>query len=222
MRETGLEQDLDEPGRDAGRLLRGLEHDGVAGHQCRRHHAGGDREREVPGRDDDADAARLVPVLVRLTRRLQQRRARTELDRAPAVVLAEVDRFADVCVGFGKGLARFEHAQRREFIAAPAHLIGGPEQDSGAFAPRRRAPFRPGVHGGRNGSGDVLESGGRTAAHRDVGPARIDRHDGRAGVDGGAVDEQRNREPELAFHAVDGLAELVADLFARATRPAAR
>ena len=118
----------------------------------RGHHAGRDREREVPGRDDDADAARLVPVLVRLARRLQQPRARAELDRAPAVVLAEVDRFAHVCVGFGERLARFEHAQRRELVASPAHQVGGAEQDRGALAPRRRTPFRAGVHGRRDRS----------------------------------------------------------------------
>ena len=55
-RQARLEEDLDQPRRDARRLLRRLEHDGVAGHERRRHHAGRDREREVPRRDDDADA----------------------------------------------------------------------------------------------------------------------------------------------------------------------
>ena len=83
--------------------------------------------------------------VVRLAGRLEQRCARAELDRAPAVVLAEVDRLAHVGVGFGERLAGFEHAQRRELVAAPAHQVGGAEQHRGALAPRGRAPLRTGV-----------------------------------------------------------------------------
>ena len=63
-RDARLVEDLDQTQRDAGRLLRRLEQHGVAGDQRGGDHAGGDREREVPRRDHDADAERLVRVRV--------------------------------------------------------------------------------------------------------------------------------------------------------------
>ena len=104
---------------------------------------GRDREREVPRRDDDADAARLVPVACFARPAVAARGAPSpSSERAPAVVLAEVDRLAHVGVGFGQRLARLEHAQRRELVAAAAHEVGGAEQHRGAVAPRRRPPRR--------------------------------------------------------------------------------
>src|SRR5262249_59990070 len=57
-----------------------------------------------------------------------------------SVVLAEVDRFAHVSVGFGLGLAGLENLERRELGAPAAHDVGGAEQDGGAFAPGRGVP----------------------------------------------------------------------------------
>ena len=56
--------------RARGRLLGGLEHDGVAGRQRGGDHAGGDREREVERRDHAGDAAGDVAHRVALARHL--------------------------------------------------------------------------------------------------------------------------------------------------------
>ena len=121
----------------------GLNTTGVAGHERGGDHAGRDREREVPRRDHDADAARLVPVRVRARPAVASIGAPSPSATArAAVVLAEVDRFAHVGVGLGERLAGFEHAQRRELVAPAAHEVGGAEQHRGAVVPRRRAPLR--------------------------------------------------------------------------------
>jgi hypothetical protein len=91
---------------DAGRLLGGLDDDGVARDQRGDGHAAADRQREVPGADDDGDAARLVPLLVELADEPPERlRARRGMGGQAGVVLAEVDGLADIGVGLAPGLA---------------------------------------------------------------------------------------------------------------------
>src|SRR5436190_1806055 len=101
---------------------------------------GRDREREVPWRDDRADATRLVAVDVRLAGALADRYARTEPQRLAPVVLAVVDRLADVGVGLGKRLARLEHLERREGGPAATKDGGRAKERRGAIAARRGAP----------------------------------------------------------------------------------
>ena len=74
-RHAARAQRLDDAQPAARRLLGGLQDDGVAGRERRGGHAHRDREREVPRRDDRADAARRVAQLVALAGHLQQRRA---------------------------------------------------------------------------------------------------------------------------------------------------
>ena len=107
-------QRLDDAQAAAGRLLGRLQHDGVARRERRGGHAHRDREREVPRRDDRADAARRVAQLVALAGHLQQRRAGGQLDRAARVELEEVDRLADVRVGLRPGLRALAHRERGE------------------------------------------------------------------------------------------------------------
>ena len=68
-RHAGLAQRAREHERAAGRLLGRLEDRGVAGRQRRRGHAERDRDREVPGRDDRDDPARVPAHLVALAGR---------------------------------------------------------------------------------------------------------------------------------------------------------
>src|SRR5262249_60400191 len=100
-------------------LLRGLEEDAVAGHEGGGDHACRNREREVPRRDDRADAAWLVAEGVRLAGSLVERRAGSEPDRLPAVVLAEVHRLAAVGSGLARRLAGLEHLRGGERPPAP-------------------------------------------------------------------------------------------------------
>ena len=55
----GLDQQLDEALAEQRRVVRGLEHDGVAADERRHDLPGGDRDREVPRRDHADDADRL-------------------------------------------------------------------------------------------------------------------------------------------------------------------
>jgi len=117
-----------------GRLLRGLEHDGVAGAERCRDHARRDREREVPRRDHGAHPAREVAKRVAFTRELDERPALLEAQDTGRVVLEEVDRLADVRVGLGPRFARLEHRERSQFQAPLAHQAGRPLQDGRARA----------------------------------------------------------------------------------------
>ena len=65
-RQADLLEDLHQLGADDARLLGRLHDDGVAGDEGGRGHAAQDGHREVPRRDDDRDAARLVEVDVLL------------------------------------------------------------------------------------------------------------------------------------------------------------
>ena len=188
-RQTGLQQDLDQAGRDPRRLLGRFQHDRVAGDERGRDHSRRDGEWEVPRCDHDAHPTRLIPVGVRLAGRLLQRRTFAHHERSPAVVLAEVDRFAHVRVGFGQRLARFEDAECRELVAAAAHLVAGAKQHCGAVSPRRRAPHRTRVPRRGDRGVDVGDTRRRAAAHGHVGAAGIDRHDHIARLDRDAVDQ---------------------------------
>ena len=103
---------------DHRRLLGRLHDDGVAGDQGGGGHAGEDRQREVPGGDDDGDAARsldgvglaghvAVPGL-------------GQAEHLAGVVLAEVDRLGDVGVGLAPGLAALDRPPRRPARTAVA------------------------------------------------------------------------------------------------------
>ena len=171
---TGAQR-LDEPRGGRGRLLGGLEHDRVAGHERRRGHSARDREREVPGRDHGDDPARGVAEFVALARDLQQRAAVTELDRRPRVVLEEVDRLADVGVGLEPWLCAFAHFERGQLEPALAHPGGGRDKRSRPLLRPRRAPFTEPARGLRYGSLDLVGPGGRGARNDAVRRARVSR-----------------------------------------------
>ena len=72
-------------------------------------HAGHNRQREIPRRNHDARAQRQIEHFVVLAGHLHGRFRRRELLHLPRVILREIDRFADVSLGFGPRLAGFEH-----------------------------------------------------------------------------------------------------------------
>ncbi len=74
-RNAGGVQRLDDSVTARGRLLRGLEDDGVAGDERRGHHPGRDRQRKVPRCDHRTDAPREVAQRVALSGKLDQRPA---------------------------------------------------------------------------------------------------------------------------------------------------
>ena len=191
-RDARLVEDLDQTQRDSGRLLRRLEQHRVAGDQRGGDHAGGDREREVPRRDHDADAERLVGVRVGFARDLADATSAREAERLASVVLAEVDRLAHVGVGLDDRLAGFEDLERGQLDAPRAQDRGRPEQDRRSFVPRDGAPRRP------RGRGDVERA--RRQRQRSAQPlrhttrsnaTRVDRHDLAVGRDD--LDRRRGR-----------------------------
>ena len=105
-------------------LLGRLGDHGVAGHQGRGQLAGENRDREVPRADAEDRAARRERVPVRAEQRL----------RLHGVVAAEVDGFAHLGERVGERLARFLHAEGRQFV--PAHPPSGRRRGAGS----RRAP----------------------------------------------------------------------------------
>ena len=76
-----------------------------------------DRQREIPRRDDDGDAARLVEVAVVLAGHVAVLR-RAELQHLERVVVAEVDRLGDVGVGLAPRLAALVDDPRGQLEAA--------------------------------------------------------------------------------------------------------
>ena len=92
---TGLMQQLDRLGRDQECLLGRLGHHGVAGHQRRGDLAEKDRERKIPGRDRNEDAAAAQAKLVALAGRTRHGFARAEqLAPLRSIVAAEIRRLA--------------------------------------------------------------------------------------------------------------------------------
>ena len=133
-REAGLLEHLHQLRRDDRRLLGRLHDDGVAGDEGGGGHAAEDRQREVPRRDDDGDAARLVEVLVLLAGHVAALRL-GQAEHLAGVVLAEVDRLGDVGVGLAPGLAALVDLPGGQLEAAAAQDVGGTEEQIGA---RRR------------------------------------------------------------------------------------
>ncbi len=146
-REPGRVERLDQQVGNGRRLLRGLEAHRVAGGQRGGDHAGGDGEREVPGRDDHGDAPGPVAELVALARRRLDGAAGTEAERFAPVVLTEVDGLAHVGVGLRPRLAGLEHHQGRHRVAPAPQPRPGAEQHRGAIVGGRATP----LVGGRRG-----------------------------------------------------------------------
>ena len=103
--QAGFFEDAEEDGGDGGRVAGGFEDDGVAADDGGGGHAGHDGEREVPRRDDGADAERNVAELVALSGVLDGRGGGVEAEGFAGVELEEVDGLAYVGVGLGPVLA---------------------------------------------------------------------------------------------------------------------
>ena len=125
---TGRVEGLDDGERTRGGLLRGLEHDAVAGREAGGDHPGGDRQAGSSTGPTTATTPRgRVAERVALARELDEPVAGLERDRLLRVVLEEVDRLADVGVGLVPRLAAFADGQ------------GGELRGVGCAALRRRA-----------------------------------------------------------------------------------
>jgi hypothetical protein len=207
-RDAGVAQRLDEHEAAQRRLLGGLEDHRVAGRQRRGDHAGRDRDREVPRRDDRGHAARRVVQAVALAGDLEQRPAAAQCDRAPRVELQEVDGLADVGVGLGPRLARLAHAERRERGPALAHPRGGAREHRGALAGGQRGPVAVAVLGGADRRGDLQRCGDRRGGDDALGVGRVG-GDEPVAVAALGPDPDRRRERQALVDPGQALEQLV-------------
>ncbi len=210
VRDAAGVQRVDDGLRARGRLLGGLEHDGVAGRQRGGDHAGGDREREVERRDHAGDAAGDVAHRVALARHLDERAAVGERERALGVVLEEVDRLGDVTVGLRPRLAALAHGQRRELVAARAQDAGGARERGGALGRGALGPQLLAALGGGDGVAGVLRGGAVGVGDDGRRMARVHRGEDLAGDDV-LADQHRHLERELGVQRREGGEALGAD-----------
>ena len=132
VRQAGLGVDLGQRQRRQRRVLRRLEHHGVAHGERRRRLPAGDLDRIVPGADADADAERLAP-------RIGEGAAEIDI-----VAVEGGDRAAEIFERIGgrrrvgnqrllDGLAGVERLEPRQFGVAGAQDVGGAAQDAAAL-----------------------------------------------------------------------------------------
>ena len=79
------------------------------------------RDREIPGRYDERDAARPVMLVAFFAEDVLGQRRPTEDAHLLRVEEEEIDRLANVAVGFGPRFSDFVNFERGEFEAAPIH-----------------------------------------------------------------------------------------------------
>jgi len=126
-------------------LRRGFDHHTTAYGERREHGPGGYRHREVPGRGDHGQA-----------RRYKSRSGHTlDIEGPFGVVVGEIDRFADLHVGFGD---RFAGLDRHHFDQTPAecrddiaHVVQHPRPLAGGQR-------TPGISGTRGDLDEPVES----------------------------------------------------------------
>ncbi len=129
LRQSGLDQDLDQADREHRRVGRGLEHDRVAEHERRHDLPRRDCEREVPGRDRGHDTERCAHRHRPLVRELGRHDV-TELPAALAGgVVGHVDALLDVAAGLGEDLAHLGRHRAGEVVLALEHDLAGAIED---------------------------------------------------------------------------------------------
>src|SRR5262249_54071974 len=138
--DAGFVKDVDEFGGNRGRIARGLQNHGVAGYERRRNQAGHDGAREIPRRNDHADAERNVYKIVALSAHRSQLLRLGQTKHLAAVELAEINRFGNVRVGFHPGFSDFVADQRIQLEFAFANDLRRAENALHALMGRNLFP----------------------------------------------------------------------------------
>ena len=113
LRNVGFAQELDRHGGDERRLLGGLGDDAVSRHQRRCDLANENRERKIPGRNANKNAASMTTKDVGFARRPRQRHVGAENSRLTGVVAAKISRLAHLGERIVESLCRPRFATRR-------------------------------------------------------------------------------------------------------------
>ena len=130
--QAGFFEDFHETVGDHGGNRRGLQQDGVAGDEGGGGHADHDGAREIPRRNDDADAEGNVVEIVFFAGIIDDGLTLVQAHHLAAIEFEEVDGFGGVAVGFHPVLADFHHHRGTELVLASAQNGGGPDEDAGA------------------------------------------------------------------------------------------
>ena len=166
VRHAGLGQQLDEALAERGRVVRGLEDDGVAADERRHDLPGGDRDREVPRRDHADDADRHADAHVELVGELGGRRLAVEAPALAGHVVAHVDRFLDVSPGLGEHLAHLARHQLGELLLVLGDERREAEDDLAALRRGHEPPAPVRLLGRLDRAVDVLRAGARERPDR--------------------------------------------------------
>ena len=102
-------------------LFRGFHRHGVASHQRGNGHAAANSQRKIPRTNDGAHAARLIGDFIQFAHKTAQSGAVKQASGLARVVLAEINRFANVAVGFAPCFASLANNHAAQFVAASAH-----------------------------------------------------------------------------------------------------
>ena len=173
----GTEDQVADAGRQPGLLeqahqvdarvrcqLARLEHEGVTGRQARRDLPAGLQQRVVPGRDQAADAERLVDDPADHVGVAGVDDPTGVLGGGPAVVTEHRDHVGDVVPALDQALARVRGLGLRDRVGVPLEQVGGAEQEVASLT------------GGRRGPGSLVEGavGGVDGERRVLGPGLVD------------------------------------------------
>src|SRR4029077_4981536 len=104
-------------------------------------HAAENRDRKIPGRDYERDAARPVMIITFFARHLLCEFWAPESPTFLRVDPAEIDRFADIAVGFRPCLADFENFYCRQLVAPAFQDVGRAFQQLRSLLYWRPPPF---------------------------------------------------------------------------------
>ncbi|MEA2227197.1 MAG: succinate-semialdehyde dehydrogenase / glutarate-semialdehyde dehydrogenase [Solirubrobacteraceae bacterium] len=131
-----LLEDLREGEHRQRRLLGRLDHHRAAGRDGGADLAGAHRQREVPRRDEDARADRLLHRQDAPDPGLVDREAAVDADGLLRVPAEEVRGVGDLRLGLGDRLAHLHRHEHREVVGALGDEVVGPAQDVAALARR--------------------------------------------------------------------------------------
>ena len=153
---AGLDEQLDEALREHRRVVRGLEDDGVPAHERRHDLPRGDRDGEVPRRDDADDADGLPNAHLELVGQLGGRRVAEQATAFAGHVVAHVDRFLDVAACLGEHLPHLARHEVRELVLRLGDERAEAEEDLAALRRRYEPPARVRLLRGVDGAIDVV------------------------------------------------------------------
>ena len=132
-RNSGAPQNVAHDFCDAHGLFRGFHRHGVASHQRGNGHATANSQRKIPRTNDGAHAARLIGDFIQFAHEFAKSGAVKQASGLSRVVLAEINRLANVAVGFAPGFASLANNYAAQFVAASAHGGRGLHQSVGAL-----------------------------------------------------------------------------------------